>query len=116
MFSIQRTNGHYKASTFFWDTYCLYYEKYPWARMCPTIHKLLKHGCEIAEQLSLPVAYFSEDAIESSHKIYRQNMTRDARQSSRENRLKDVFHRAIYLSDPKISLIYLFGKSKYDFK
>ena len=32
---------------FCWQTYCLHYELYPWARMNPTCHKLLKHGCEV---------------------------------------------------------------------
>ena len=77
---------------FCWETYCLYYKLYPWARMSPTLHKLLKHGCEISRQLPLPQAYYAEDANESWHKLYRQNMTQHARQNSRENRLMDVFN------------------------
>lgn len=86
-------------------TYKIYYETYPWARMCPTLHKMLIHGCEIASKLPLPVAYFAEDANESWHRLYRKNMISHARQDSREHRLKDVITRALYLSDPKFSLV-----------
>ena len=92
---------------FCWETYCYYFEKYPWTQMCSSMHKLLKHGCEIARQLPLPVSYFAEDANESWHKLYRQNMTRHARQDSREHRLLDVFHRAVYMSDSLLSIINL---------
>lgn len=27
-------------------TWKLLYKKYPWSRMCPSQHKLLKHGCD----------------------------------------------------------------------
>lgn len=36
-----------KLELFCWKTYCLQYELYPWARMSPTCHKLLKHGCSV---------------------------------------------------------------------
>lgn len=72
------------------QTYRLHYNKYPWARMNPTMHKLLIHGCQIAEQFPLPIAYFSEDANESWHKLYRENTISHSRQNSRENRILDV--------------------------
>ena len=73
--------------------------------MNPSMHKLLKHGCEVARKFPLPIAYYSEDGSESWHKLYRRNMTKHSRQTSRENRLLDVFNKALHLSDPKISLI-----------
>lgn len=82
--------------------------------MSPTMHKLLVHGCDIARQLPLPVAYYAEDANESWHKLYRQNMVSHARQNSRKNRLIDTFNRAVCLSDPLISLILI--KSRKQFK
>lgn len=88
-------------------TYSLHYEKYSWARMNPTLHKLLQHGCEIARCFPIPMAYYAEDANEAWHKLYRRNMTEHSRQNSRKNRLHDVFNRAVYMSDPKISLIKL---------
>lgn len=86
-------------------TYALHYQIYPWARMSPSLHKLLWHGCEIARQFRLPMAFYAEDANESWHKLYRKNMTSHARQNSRSNRILDVYNRAIFLTDPKISLI-----------
>lgn len=73
--------------------------------MNPTIHKFLRHGCEISSRFPLPIAYYSEDALESAHKYYRKNMIMHARQNSRRNRILDVFNRAVYMSDPKLSLI-----------
>ena len=99
-----------KLEEFCWETYRLYYELYPWARMSPTVHKLLKR--DISRQLLLPQAYYAEDANKSWHKLYRQNMTLHARQNSRENRISDVFNRAIYFSDPKISLILISSQLK----
>lgn len=60
-----------KLEEFCWSTYCLHYEKYAWARMSPSLHKLLKHGCEIARQFPLPISYYAEDANESWHKLYK---------------------------------------------
>lgn len=82
------------------DTIDLHNQLYPWAKMNPSLHKLLKHGCEVALKFPLPMAYFAEDAGESWHKIYRRNWTDHARQSSRANRTLDVFNRAVCLSDP----------------
>lgn len=101
-----------ELEVFCWQTYCRHYELYPWARMNPTLHKFLKHGCEIAKNCSLPMAYYSEDANESWHKLYRRNMMSHLRQNSRDNRIIDVFNRAVHLSDPKISLILIEDRLK----
>lgn len=89
------------------ETYTLHNKIFYWARMKPTVHKLLIHGCDIADQFPLPIGYYSEDASESWHKLYRKYMVDHARQDSREHRILDVFHRAIYMSDPKLSLYYI---------
>ncbi|XP_058789796.1 uncharacterized protein LOC131675525 [Phymastichus coffea] len=73
--------------------------------MNPTTHKLLIHGCQIAENFPLPIAYFAEDGLESWHKYFRSNTTHHCRQSSRENRTQDLYNRAIEMSDPAISLM-----------
>lgn len=97
---------------FSWKTYCRYYELYPWSRMNPSLHKLLKHGCEICKEFPLPMAYFAEDASEAWHKLYRKNFISHARQNGRENRIVDVFLRAVYTTDPKISLFYIEDRLK----
>lgn len=80
--------------------------------MSPTVHKALVHGCDIIKQFPLPVAYYAEDALETSHKFFRKYMIQHARQSSRKLRIIDVFQRMIYLSDPKISLININDRTK----
>ncbi|KAJ8665723.1 hypothetical protein QAD02_007385 [Eretmocerus hayati] len=82
----------------------MFYEKYDKAFMNPTLHKFLTHGSDIAEEFPLPVAYFSEDALECWHKILRRDKNAHARQCSRR---EDLFNRAMHLSDPLISLISL---------
>lgn len=89
------------------ETYRLYFELYPWARMSPTVHKILKHGVDIAKQFPMPMAFFSEDANETSHKYYRSNFKNHARQYKRSARLLDVFNRQMYRSDPKVSMMYI---------
>ena len=80
--------------------------------MNPSLHKLLKHGTEIAAKFPLPIAYYAEDALESMHKIHRQTVREHARRDSRENTLLDTFNRAVYLSDPLISMVYFERRMK----
>ncbi len=89
------------------ETYKLFFKLYPWAKLNPSVHKMLRHGVDIARNFPLSLAYFAEDAAESMHKCYRKSSVSHARQNSRENRLKDVFNRAVDMSDPVISLTYL---------
>lgn len=88
-------------------TYKRNFAIYPWSRMCPSVHKLLKHSSLIIQQFPLPIAYYSEEASEAWHKNYRKNLLVHARQNSRENRILDTFNRAVYTTDPLISLIYI---------
>lgn len=94
------------------ETYKMYFSLYTWAKMNPSVHKLLRHGPAIANEFPLSLAYFSEDAAESMHKYYRKNSLAHARQSSREHRLLDVYNRSVDLSDPAISLVYLDDRRK----
>lgn len=102
-----------KLEKFCIDTYWLHYTLYPWSRMNPSTHKLLVHGCQIARKFPLPIAFFSEDSSESWHKLNRENMKKRSRQNSRQNRILDVFNRAVYLSDPKISLMYIKNRLRF---
>lgn len=94
------------------ETYRLFFHLYPWAKMNPSVHKMLRHGTEIARKFPFSLAYFAEDAAESMHKCYKNSSVHHARQNSRENRLKDVFNRAVDMSDPIISTIYLEKRCK----
>ena len=97
-------------------TYNRHYLLYPWARMNPTMHKLLKHGCDIVSQFPLPAAYFAEDASECMHKIYRDTLKNHVRQNNRINRILDTFNRAVYCTDPVVSMVYLDNRIKKDVK
>lgn len=97
-------------------THNLHYQLYPWARMCPTLHKLLKHSSDIIGRFPLPIAYYSEDASEAWHKMYRKNLVSHARQISREARIHDTFNRAVYVTDPLISLLYIQNRLKGQWK
>lgn len=77
-----------------------YIELYPWTRMKPTVHKFLKHGADIASVFPLPIANYSEDAVERMHKKHRKNIIQHARQNSHLNRLLDMVKRSLYESDP----------------
>lgn len=98
------------------STYELHYELYPWSQMSPTLHKLLRHGCEIARTYPMPPEYFAEDCVESWHKLHRRNLLQHARQNSREHRILDMFNRAVYMSDPTLSLIYAEKRIKKSLK
>lgn len=52
------------------ETYKLFFELYPWAKMNPSVHKMLRHGVAIFWHFPLSLAYFAEDAAESMHKYY----------------------------------------------
>ena len=44
-----------KLESFCFKIYEKHYITYPWARLNPTVHKLLRHGCEISRQFPLPI-------------------------------------------------------------
>lgn len=78
------------------ETNKMHFDLFPWAKMKPSVHKFLVHGCDIARQFPLPAGFYSEDASESWHKYFRQNEISHSRQNSRRNRILDLFNRAIY--------------------
>lgn len=89
------------------ETAELYVEKYFWAPMTPTLHKILIHGADIVRNMPLPVGQMSEEAAEARNKILREYRLRHSRRSSRLNNLTDVFHRLLDSSDPVVSSVYL---------
>lgn len=89
------------------ETYQLQYDLYPWARLKPSIHKILKHGCKIAARFPMPIGVYSEDFSEFWHKYLKKNELQHARQDLRSHRLFDRFLRAVYMTDPKLSFVFL---------
>lgn len=94
---------HFKKYTR--ETAELYLEKYRWYRMPVSIHKILMHGAETAKHLMLPIGLMSEEAQESSNKIYRQMRERHSRKDQLAHITEDVIHNMILLSDPILTNI-----------
>lgn len=89
------------------ETAELYIDKYKWAPMTPTLHKILVHGADTLRNMPLPVGQMSEEAAEARNKILREYRLKHARRSSRLSNLEDVFHRLLDSSDPVVSSVYL---------
>lgn len=73
-----------------------FFERFPFAQMRPSVHKLLVHGCEIAKQFKYPQIYYAEDGLEHSYKLNRNNSSQHARQNSRLNKIIDMADTGIY--------------------
>lgn len=86
-------------------TNAMFYKLYPWARMRPSVHKFLLHGCDIADKFQLPQAYYAEDALEHLHKATKNAVINNSRQTSNTDRLNDTFQHILSQSDPLISLL-----------
>ena len=68
----------------------MHFNYYPWFQMNPSLHKLLMHGCQIAEEFPLPMAYFAEDAGNHMRTFYRDWYINRSRRNNRKNRLFDI--------------------------
>lgn len=65
------------------DTAKRYVEIYGWYYMPTTVHIILIHGYKIMENLFLPIGMFSEEALESTHKVMKNFRENFSRKSSR---------------------------------
>lgn len=82
----------------------LFYTKYEWAKMRPSVHKLLKHGPDIAENFDLPQAYYAEDGTEHLHKILKDAFGLHTCQRDRTTKIGQTFKYGLSNSIPHISL------------
>ena len=84
--------------------FTLYKKHFPWAEMCPTLHRVLAHGWIILEKFpdTMTVAMVSEEGLEHNNKWIRDFVLRRAFHSSRKRRLQDVMKRLMDRSDPII--------------
>ena len=76
---------------------------YSFVPITPTVHKMLVHTHEINSRLPLPIGYFTEQPIESSHQLTKAFRSKHAFKSSRERILVDIFHHLLVVSHPLIS-------------
>ena len=73
--------------------------------MPPSLHKLLEHGFQIADQLDLPIGAYSEEAQEASNKAVRNARLSHTAKISRKNVMQNQFHYLLVRTDPVISSI-----------
>ena len=79
-----------------------YDELYPWAEMCQSVHKVLRHGWLMMEACpeTLSLCIYSEDGMEASNKYLKTFAVSRSRQMTRKNRLQDTHQRMLDMSDP----------------
>lgn len=86
-----------------WNTAELFVSEYPWFYMPPSVHKILIHGADIIEKVSLPIGMMSEEALEARNKDFRSYRLNHTRKNSRLNTMEDLIHTLLVSSDPIIT-------------
>ena len=94
-----------KFKTFCKETTDLIDRLYPWYNIPVTVHKVLTHGDILIQSCFYPIGTYSEENIESLHKVIRRNRLTHSRKSSRVNTMRDVYNRLLISSNPLISSI-----------
>ena len=85
------------------DTYLFIIRSIPWARISPSLHRVLAHSAEkIALNGGVGIGELSEEPLESSNKLVRRYRERLARKTNLRDNLIDVFSRLWARSDPVI--------------
>lgn len=100
----------YKVNTHAFKMYCwqtaeIFVEMYPWFYMPSSVHKILLHGADIINNISLPIGMMSEEAQESRNKDLRNFREYHTRKNSRKNTMEDLINSLFLTSDPLISSI-----------
>ena len=82
----------------------LYELEVPWAEMNPALHLILHHGWMLIDAIpeTMSVSMFNEEGLEAINKKIKHYEKNRARQTSRTNRLSDVFQRINDFSYPVI--------------
>ena len=86
------------------DTGKLYLSLYSWYYMPPTVHKVLIHGPYVAKNCVLPIGCFTEEVLESCHKLCKLYRKGYSLETSRKRTNQDIFQRLLLHSDPYITL------------
>lgn len=74
------------------DTAQFCVNNYGWYNMPPSVHKVLIHGCDIMEYFDAPISWFSEEAQESSNKVFRKARSEHSRMFQRAKTNEDIMH------------------------
>ena len=96
--------------------YRLILEKFPWAYVSPTLHKLLAHATGIISHFNdgYGLETLSEEGIDACNKHIRRFRDRLSRKFSFEDNIRDIFIRLISQSDPILLLNRKSSKKKSD--
>ena len=90
-----------------------YIDLYGWFPLNPTLHKLIVHGSQVARNLPLPPAWFTEEGLEASHKTNKKTRRDHCRPFRRDMTMTDMLNRALDRSDPVIAMMALERSSKF---
>lgn len=71
--------------------------------MPQSVHKILIHGADIIEKVSLPIGMMSEEALEARNKDFRSYRLNHTRKDSRLHTMEDLLHALLVSSDPFIT-------------
>ena len=85
------------------ETAELYVANYPWYPMPQAVHKLLVHSHQIVRHKDIPVGMLSEEAQESSNKVFKNFREHFSCKISRTKTNEDLLRRLLCASDPVIS-------------
>ena len=84
------------------ETAQLYLALYSWYHMPSTMHKVLIHGAEIVRSAIVPLGALSEEAQETSNRLYKEYRQFHARKFSRQATNMDILRMFLARSDPVI--------------
>lgn len=86
------------------ETANLFVELYPWYNMPASLHKLLIHGSQIVDHLSVvPIGFLSEEASEARNKDFRKFREYHTRKHSSIATNEDILHNLLLSSDPLLT-------------
>ncbi|XP_003738064.1 uncharacterized protein LOC100897229, partial [Galendromus occidentalis] len=78
-------------------------DRYGWFGLTPTLHKILDHGGNVIRNRPVPIGVLTEEAQEARHKECRYFRLNNARKTSREENVFDLYSMLMILSDPLVN-------------
>lgn len=115
----QVLNSHSRINVIKFKQFCdyfskLYVELYPWYPIPPSLHKILAHGNLVIDSFDIPIGQLSEEAMEASHKHFKDFRQNHSRKFSRVATNADVMNWLLLASDPLINSNRMYIDCKYD--
>ena len=88
--------------------------KFPWVRLCDTLHGSIQHSAELIEMNGgFGLGWYSEEGLEANNKDIRKYLEQLSRKTDSNSQIEDVHHRLLERSDPYIvHIISLFKQTK----